>query len=153
MLIQLTGEKKNTQKHTQLSKKRDTLNEKLVKIEEEMIGSLFTNVFAHRYRDTFPDIRSACVEELGIWISRYPQLFLDESYLKYLGWTLNDRVPEVRASAVKVLSTHLYKDAEHVEQLENFTKRFRDRILEIATRDVDIEVQALGCELATEMSR
>lgn len=46
----------------------------------------------HRYRDVDPDIRMSCIKSLGIWIVSYPSLFLQDSYLKYLGWTLNDKV-------------------------------------------------------------
>lgn len=30
--------------------------------------------------------------EIGVWMKRYPAMFLDDSYLKYVGWTLYDRV-------------------------------------------------------------
>ena len=46
----------------------------------------------HRYRDTDPNIRMSCIESLGVWILSYPSLFLQDLYLKYLGWTLNDKV-------------------------------------------------------------
>lgn len=46
----------------------------------------------HRYRDIDPDIRMACIQSLGVWILSYPSLFLQDLYLKYLGWTLNDKV-------------------------------------------------------------
>ena len=43
-------------------------------------------------RDTQPEIRAICVEEIGVWMKRYPAMFLDDSYLKYVGWTMYDRV-------------------------------------------------------------
>lgn len=46
----------------------------------------------HRYRDIDPNIRMCCIESLGEWIFSYPSLFLQDLYLKYLGWTLNDKV-------------------------------------------------------------
>lgn len=33
-----------------------------------------------------------CVAELGCWIKLYPDLFLDNNYLKYIGWMLYDKV-------------------------------------------------------------
>jgi hypothetical protein len=39
-----------------------------------------------------PDIRSICVTEIGNWMRVYPALFLEDSYLKYIGWTLYDKV-------------------------------------------------------------
>ncbi|CAF4734932.1 unnamed protein product, partial [Rotaria sp. Silwood2] len=49
-------------------------------------------VFIHRYRDVVPDIRCLCVSELGEWMKNYPMVFLDDIYLKYIGWTLYDKV-------------------------------------------------------------
>lgn len=46
----------------------------------------------HRYRDIDPNIRMACIQSLGVWILSYPSFFLQDLYLKYLGWTLNDKV-------------------------------------------------------------
>lgn len=43
-------------------------------------------------RDTQPEIRGICMAEIGVWMKRYPGMFLDDSYLKYVGWTLYDRV-------------------------------------------------------------
>ena len=33
--------------------------------------------------------------EIGNWMKRYPGMFLDDSYLKYVGWTLYDRVRQI----------------------------------------------------------
>ena len=30
--------------------------------------------------------------EIGIWMKNYSEMFLSDSYLKYLGWTLHDKV-------------------------------------------------------------
>ena len=47
-----------------------------------------------RFRsDISSDIRVICVAELGCWIKLYPDLFLDNNYLKYIGWMLYDKVP------------------------------------------------------------
>lgn len=46
----------------------------------------------HRYRDVDPEVRMSCIKSLGIWVVSYPSLFLQDIYLKYLGWTLNDKV-------------------------------------------------------------
>lgn len=59
----------------------------------------------------------------------------------------------MRESAVKVLGTKLYGDTEHIGQLQIFTKKFSQRILEIAESDSDISVQIQGVNLVTEMSR
>ena len=54
------------------------------------------------YRDTQPEIRAICMAEIGVWMKRYPGMFLDDSYLKYVGWTLYDRVSEEMTSTVQL---------------------------------------------------
>ena len=39
-----------------------------------------------------PEIRATCIEEIGSWIKTYPDAFLNDSYLKYIGWMLYDKV-------------------------------------------------------------
>lgn len=42
--------------------------------------------------------------EIGIWMKKFHQNFLDDSYLKYIGWTLHDKVGEVRLKCLQVIS-------------------------------------------------
>jgi len=46
-------------------------------------------------RDSQAEIRAVCTTEIGVWMKNYPGMFLDDSYLKYIGWTLYDRVCQV----------------------------------------------------------
>lgn len=57
-----------------------------------MMNATFRGVFVHRYRDRLPEIRVVCIEELGMWLKTDPEDFLNDGYLKYLGWTLHDKV-------------------------------------------------------------
>ena len=61
-------------------------------------------------RDTQPDIRSICMAEIGVWMKRYPAMFLDDSYLKYVGWTMYDRVrfTDVHVSNDSIMFLVLY---------------------------------------------
>lgn len=43
-------------------------------------------------RDAIAEIRAICIEEIGVWMKMYSDAFLNDSYLKYVGWTLHDRV-------------------------------------------------------------
>lgn len=60
---------------------------------------IFINFF---FRDTLPEIRSICMAEIGVWMKKFHQNFLDDSYLKYIGWTLHDKVGEVRLKCLQV---------------------------------------------------
>lgn len=44
------------------------------------------------FSDISSDIRVICMGELGCWIRLYPDMFLDNNYLKYIGWMLYDKV-------------------------------------------------------------
>jgi hypothetical protein len=49
-------------------------------------------VFSHRYRDSVATIRSQSIEHLGAWMAKLPSYFLQDIYLKYIGWTFSDKV-------------------------------------------------------------
>jgi len=59
-------------------------------------------MFMCDYRDTLPEIRAICMAEIGVWMKKFHQNFLDDSYLKYIGWTLHDKVGEVRLKCLQV---------------------------------------------------
>ncbi len=50
--------------------------------------------------------------------------FLSDSYLKYIGWMVYDKVGEVRLTCIKVLET-LYGDSDIAPHLELFTEKFK----------------------------
>lgn len=81
-----------------------------VLLTEIIITILFWRLFVHRYRDIDNDIRMSCIQSLGIWILSYPSLFLQDLYLKYLGWTLNDKVSSFSLS---LLYYHIYVRNSH----------------------------------------
>ena len=65
-----------------------------------LMNATFRGVFVHRYRDTLPEIRAICIEELGVWIKTDPQDFLNDGCLKYLGWMLHDKVSTLLFSSL-----------------------------------------------------
>lgn len=52
--------------------------------------TLFSPFWPHS--DAIAEIRAVCIEEIGVWMKMYSDAFLNDSYLKYVGWTLHDRV-------------------------------------------------------------
>ena len=72
----------------------------------------------------YQDIRCICMIELGEWMKKYPSHFLDDSYLKYLGWTLYDKIGEVRLTCLRSLQP-LYAAEDLSQRLELFTNRFK----------------------------
>ncbi|XP_076435529.1 cohesin subunit SA-2-like [Babylonia areolata] len=125
-----------------LMTKRQELEENQAEIRN-MLTYIFKGVFVHRYRDTQPEIRSICMAEIGVWMKKYPNMFLDDSYLKYVGWTLYDKVGDVRNCCLKTLAP-LHESADLSGKLELFTNRFKDRIVEMTLdKEYDVAVQAI----------
>uniref|UniRef100_A0A3P8RC21 Cohesin subunit SA n=1 Tax=Astatotilapia calliptera TaxID=8154 RepID=A0A3P8RC21_ASTCA len=116
---------------------RKIAEEKRAEIES-MMDIIFKGVFLKRYRDVLPEIRCVCMEELGLWMKLYSSVFLSDSYLKYMGWMMHDKVPDVRLKCVLALQG-LYGDPLFLPKLDLFTSRFKDRIISM-TLDKDSEV-------------
>ncbi|RDA94413.1 hypothetical protein CP533_2222 [Ophiocordyceps camponoti-saundersi (nom. inval.)] len=104
----------------------------------ESIQSFFDTVFVHRYRDVDAKIRTECVEALGSWIWHLPTVFMEPGYLRYLGWMLSDMHAATRHEVLKQLLRVFKRDAQ---QLGHFIDRFRPRLIEMATLDIDVSVR------------
>lgn len=52
----------------------------------------FNRIFVHRYRDTKAFIRELSLKALASWMAAYPDHFVKNDFLKYIGWCLNDQV-------------------------------------------------------------
>lgn len=98
----------------------------------------FDVVFVHRYRDIDARIRTECVEALGSWIWVLPTVFMEPEYLRYLGWLLSDIVASVRQEVLKQLARVFRRDTA---KLGHFIDRFRPRLMEMATQDLDVSVR------------
>ena len=70
---------------------------------ELMIRQVFEKIFTHRFRDVDQTIRAACIKSLGRWMHDHPLIFLSDYFLKYLGWSLNDKDSSVRLAALSSL--------------------------------------------------
>nr|XP_021404060.1 cohesin subunit SA-2 [Lonchura striata domestica] len=125
-----------------LLQKRKELQENQDEIEN-MMNAIFKGVFVHRYRDAIAEIRAICIEEIGIWMKMYSDAFLNDSYLKYVGWTMHDKQGEVRLKCLTALQG-LYYNKELNSKLELFTSRFKDRIVSMTLdKEYDVAVQAI----------
>lgn len=143
---QLNAEKKKRKEGPRIEALNKQLSEKHEKITmvEEMMRKIFTGLFMHRYRDVDPEIRQACISAMGCWIVSYPSLFLQDLYLKYIGWTLNDKNAAVRNSSIGALQA-LYAVDDHVPSLSLFSARFSNRMVEMADDvDLTVAVNAIG---------
>uniref|UniRef100_A0A3Q4HRP3 Cohesin subunit SA n=1 Tax=Neolamprologus brichardi TaxID=32507 RepID=A0A3Q4HRP3_NEOBR len=125
-----------------LLQKRKELQENQDEIEN-MMNAIFKGVFVHRYRDAIAEIRAICIEEIGVWMKLYSDAFLNDSYLKYVGWTMHDKQGEVRLKCLTALQG-LFYNRELCTRLELFTSRFKDRIVSMTLdKEYDVAVQAI----------
>ncbi|XP_072766130.1 cohesin subunit SA-2 isoform X1 [Anoplolepis gracilipes] len=139
---QKAREKRAADRLESLMAKRKELEENMDEIKN-MLTYMFKSVFVHRYRDTLPEIRAICMAEIGVWMKKFHQNFLDDSYLKYIGWTLHDKVGEVRLKCLQALQP-LYASEELKTKLELFTSKFKDRIVAMTLdKEYDVAVQAV----------
>ncbi|PSS06426.1 Sister-chromatid cohesion protein [Actinidia chinensis var. chinensis] len=132
-------------------KKRLSMTHKKITAIEGMTRKIFTGLFVHRYRDIDPEIRMSCIQSLGVWILLHPSLFLQDLYLKYLGWTLNDKNAGVRKASILALQ-NLYDVDDNVPTLGLFTERFSNRMIELAD-DIDISVAVCAIGLVKQLLR
>ncbi|NXX18413.1 STAG2 protein, partial [Podargus strigoides] len=126
----------------QLERKRKEYEQKLLEIQN-MMNAIFKGMFLNRYRDVIPEIRATCIEEIGSWMKTYPDAFLNNSYLKYIGWMLYDKQAEVRLKCLLGLQG-IYSRKELVSRMDLFTSRFKDRIVSMPLdKDHEVAVQAM----------
>uniref|UniRef100_A0A669ERK5 Cohesin subunit SA n=1 Tax=Oreochromis niloticus TaxID=8128 RepID=A0A669ERK5_ORENI len=145
-----TMRQKSAQQLEKVQKKIAELQEKRAEIES-MMDIIFKGVFLKRYRDVLPEIRCVCMEELGLWMKLYSSVFLSDSYLKYVGWMMHDKVPDVRLKCVLALHG-LYGDPLFLPKLDLFTSRFKERIVSM-TLDKDSEVSVQTMKLLVLISK
>ncbi|KAG5270479.1 hypothetical protein AALO_G00193090 [Alosa alosa] len=137
-----TSEHRATQKLEELEQSYSELMEHQTELCSIM-NAIFKGVFVHRYRDRVPEIRAVCMEELGGWVLTNSSVFLNDGYLKYLGWMLHDKQPVVRLRCVKALQ-RLHEEKEFIGRLELFTSRFKERMLNMALdKDAEVAVEAV----------
>ncbi|CAJ1079792.1 cohesin subunit SA-2 isoform X2 [Xyrichtys novacula] len=145
-----TMRQKSTLQLERIQRKITELQDKRTEIES-MMDIIFKGVFLKRYRDVLPEIRSICMEELGLWMKLYSSAFLNDSYLKYMGWMMHDKVPDVRLKCVLGLQG-LYGDPVLLPKLDLFTSRFKDRLISM-TLDKDNEVAGQTMKLLVLISK
>ncbi|KAJ8904557.1 hypothetical protein NDN08_001075 [Rhodosorus marinus] len=106
----------------------------------------FAEVFVHRSRDCFPDIRALSITALSRWIEAAPESFMDEDYIKHIGWLLFDKDSTVRCSALRALD-RILQALGPVANVEMLLRRFRVRLRE-ACRDPNDTVAVLAIKLS-----
>ncbi|KAI0239346.1 cohesin complex subunit [Massospora cicadina] len=110
------------------------------------LGGIFDTIFVKRCTDIEASIRAEAVKEFGRWGLQYPALFLDDAHLKHLNWRLSDKSPLVRLEAVNTIMS-LCNNDNAVTRFRHFVNSAKARILEMATKDIDLGVQCHAIRL------
>ena len=132
-----------TERLDMLAHKRKELDDNEYEVQN-FVNFIFKAVFVHRYRDVCADIRCVCIVEIGEWMHKCPSKFLDDTFLKYIGWTLYDRVAECRLKCLHALAPLYEQGGEMSARLELFTSRFRARLVEMSLdKESDVCVAAI----------
>ena len=112
---------------------------------ENVIDNIVKLCFAHRFKDVDDLIRSESVSHLAIWIRNNPEYFMKVTFLKYFGWLLSDTSGIVRLQVLRTLPD-VIRAGHSSSMVDNsairqFSERFKERIIEIAAKDIDTEVR------------
>lgn len=110
------------------------------------IEELFNGIFCHRFKDIDHTIRTEAIGELGVWVVKYPNQFLNETHLKYFKWQLSDKSSAVRSETLKSLLTIFERDT-FLPALRSLVSSIKTRLLELACKEVDLETKCLSIKL------
>lgn len=76
---------------------------------------------AQRFRDVAEEVRANVIDAIGGWIMLRPAMFLEDRYLKYLGWALSDKVGSAALASTAARGTHLWSGRSCSELLKHFS--------------------------------
>ncbi|AET39415.1 cohesin subunit IRR1 Ecym_4355 [Eremothecium cymbalariae DBVPG len=118
---------------------------------ESNIDNIVKLCFVHRFKDVDECIRSESILHLAQWLENYPEYFFKATYLKYFGWLLSDSSHVVRLQVLKTLSQLVRfsneKNMTDNSSLRQFFERFKQRILEIALKDIELQVRLASVQV------
>ncbi|CAI6000927.1 unnamed protein product [Closterium sp. NIES-65] len=102
-------------------------------------------------RSTLENLHTKIVGVEEMMTQLFSGVFLEDRYLKYLGWALSDQESVVRQSSLQALKA-LYEDEDCIGALSLFSERFSPRIIHMAD-DVDASVAVTSVQVAALLLR
>lgn len=113
---------------------------------------VFSQAIHQRLRDIAPDIRLAGFQALRRWILEFPEEYMTNKYLRYLGMPLHDKRPELRAEALDTILQALAHVPDAYSRLHLFLQYFTSRLVELSN-DVDVRCTELAIRVVAMMVR
>ena len=159
---QLSGANAGSSRHEALTSLIEKLQRDIDRSQSTLENIILNGVFLHRYRDSTAQIREVCMENLGVYIRELPDVFLENQWLKYLGWMLGDKDANVRLCSIRSITRLVPDDTENTndpatdeflversQTLQPFVTKFTARLIDLVL-DVngDVAEEALRCLIA-----
>lgn len=149
--LQAAKRHKQRRKSEALKIQVDTGKRMIQDLEDIVKESVFA-VFHKRYKDVNPHIRSSSMLALADFCVIRPDIFFSKQYLKYPGWTLNDKEAVVRIAALKAFLRPFQSGNCDERVMEVVAEKFATRFTD-CTIDVDTSVQENALELLLLLAR
>ncbi|WVQ70491.1 hypothetical protein IAR50_000010 [Cryptococcus sp. DSM 104548] len=119
---------------------------------EAIMNEVFDVMFINRVRDADPAIRTDCLRELGVWVRKYPEYYTSSSTLSYFTRGCNDLNTHARLETVRALAS-LYSRESFVNNARTLTMRLAPRVVEMATKDIDLSVRVAAIQIITHIDK
>lgn len=155
---QLKMEQKRKRPNTKTLEKLEATIEEVQSnkmVVRDIIDQIIKLSFVHRFKDVDSRIRSLSMMHLAIWIQNYPEFFMKVTFLKYYGWLLSDSSSDVRSQVLKILPDLIAKQHDKVidsSAVRQFFERFKERILEMALKDENLDVRTHAVNVLIEVA-
>ena len=160
---QLNAAKRSKQhrKKEALSVQIDSWKRTVLDLEEAVEQSVMA-VFLKRYKDVNPHIRAESIQSLSRYTLIRPDTYLQNNYLKYIGWLLSDKDARVREKALLALLAPFRESAKKdrpdgsipidTSNMQLVIDKFIDRLCDCLI-DVDLRVQDVAMEIFVVLLR
>lgn len=145
-IIEITTSKTRFQRYNSTFLVFSWIKQKFLNLNKvSEVEAVYETVFVPRFRDIDPSIRAMCVQFLCDW-AMCSKTLCKVSYLKYFGYSLNDRNDSVRRKALKSIFkiSKLIKKKD-CDDVVLFLEKYKSRLLEIALKDINPNLQKEGC--------
>jgi len=109
-------------------------------------------MFVHRVRDTDPAIRTDCIRELGVWVKRFPEMYMKSPTFSHFMRSTNDNDGPVRLETMKAVM-NVFANASSANLASSFTLRIAPRLVQMAAQDTEIPVRTNAIAVITQIDK
>lgn len=113
---------------------------------------LTPSVFVNRVRDADPIIRADCLHELGVWVKKFPEMYVSATYLNYFIRGSNDPDGHARLETVKALAG-LFSKLTAANNVSTFMLRIAPRLMQMAALDIETPVRSHAVNVITQIDK